>query len=47
MILQNIFLKLKAGEHIALLGKIGFGKSTMLQLLTCALDITSIQILIK
>lgn len=37
-VLSNIHLELRAGEHIALLGKTGCGKSTLLQLLTRAWD---------
>jgi ATP-binding cassette subfamily C protein CydC len=37
-VLQDISLEIQAGEHIALLGKTGCGKSTLAQLLTRAWD---------
>lgn len=39
-VLQHISLSLQPGEHIALLGKTGCGKSTLMQLLTRAWDCT-------
>ncbi len=38
--LKDISLTLRAGEHLALLGKTGCGKSTLLQLLTRAWDVS-------
>ena len=45
--LENVSLTLNTGEHIALLGKTGCGKTTLLQLLTRAWDVSSGQILIN
>lgn len=39
-VLKDISLTLRAGEHLALLGKTGCGKSTLLQLLTRAWDVS-------
>lgn len=39
-VLNDVSLKAKHGEHIAILGKTGCGKSTLLQLITRALDPT-------
>lgn len=38
MVLQNISIDIQAGQHIAILGKTGCGKSTLMQLLTRAWD---------
>ena len=46
-VLQNVSLTLRAGEHIALLGKTGCGKSTLLQLITRAWDVSEGEIRIN
>ena len=46
-VLQNVSLTLRAGEHIALLGKTGCGKSTLLQLMTRAWDVSEGEIRIN
>lgn len=46
-VLQDVSLTLRAGEHIALLGKTGCGKSTLLQLITRAWDVSEGEILIN
>ncbi|MEG0433202.1 MAG: cysteine/glutathione ABC transporter ATP-binding protein/permease CydC [Morganella sp. (in: enterobacteria)] len=46
-VLQNVSLTLRAGEHIALLGKTGCGKSTLLQLITRAWDVSEGEICIN
>ncbi|GAA0326860.1 cysteine/glutathione ABC transporter ATP-binding protein/permease CydC [Morganella psychrotolerans] len=46
-VLQDVSLTLRAGEHIALLGKTGCGKSTLLQLITRAWDVSEGKILIN
>ena len=45
--LENISLQVKAGEHIAILGRTGCGKSTLLQLLTRAWDPAEGEILLN
>ena len=37
MVLHDVVLKLRGGEHLAILGPNGCGKSTLLKLLTCEL----------
>ena len=46
-VLSDINLRLRAGEHVALLGKTGCGKSTLLQLVTRAWDVSSGEILLN
>lgn len=46
-VLSDINLTLRAGEHVALLGKTGCGKSTLLQLVTRAWDVSSGEILLN
>lgn len=45
--LEKISLQVKAGEHIAILGRTGCGKSTLLQLLTRAWDPAEGEILLN
>lgn len=45
--LENVSLQVKAGEHIAILGRTGCGKSTLLQLLTRAWDPAQGEILLN
>lgn len=45
--LDNVSLQVKAGEHIAILGRTGCGKSTLLQLLTRAWDPAQGEILLN
>ena len=46
-VLSDINLRLRAGEHVALLGKTGCGKSSLLQLVTRAWDVSSGEILLN
>lgn len=45
--LDTVSLQVKAGEHIAILGRTGCGKSTLLQLLTRARDPAQGEILLN